>query len=144
MVPLSILETGRLMNSQLMGRALTSVPMRVLVSIVISTLLFCSFVCCIAAGLTGSSSAVAKEGVTLFMSDSTNVLSPGWSMSEALVEKNIIDRVTSFNGKGRIITTMFASNLFRVGTMKKAAEAAGRKLCFIGTSLHAYLEAAHR
>jgi hypothetical protein len=32
----------------------------------------------------------------------------------------------------------------RLGSLKKAADAAGRKLAFIGMSLHMYLEAAHR
>jgi len=34
--------------------------------------------------------------------------------------------------------------LYRLGSVKKAADAAGRKVCFIGMSLHTYLEAAWR
>lgn len=54
-----------------------------------------------------------KEGVTLFMSDSTNVKSPGRTTSEVLVEEALIRRVGGHAGKGRVITTQFASNLHR-------------------------------
>jgi hypothetical protein len=38
----------------------------------------------------------------------------------------------------------FASNLHRLASVKAAADAAGRGICFIGTSLNTYLEAAYR
>ena len=47
------------------------------------------------------------------MSDSTNVLSPGRTISESLVQRNLINRVQQHNGKGRVISTQFASNLHR-------------------------------
>lgn len=47
------------------------------------------------------------------MSDSTNVLSPGRTLSEATVRDAMIARVLGHRGKGRIITTQFASNLHR-------------------------------
>ena len=87
---------------------------------------------------------LGQEGVTLFMSDSTNVLSPGRTTSEADVERNLIRKVMEHNGRGRVITTQFASNLHRLASVKKAADAAGRKICFIGVSLNTYLEAAAR
>ena len=87
---------------------------------------------------------LGKENVTLFMSDSTNVLSPGRTTSESDVEQNLVRRVMGHHGKGRVITTQFASNLHRLASVKKAADAAGRKICFIGMSLNTYLEAAHR
>ena len=87
---------------------------------------------------------LGKENVTLFMSDSTNVLSPGRTTSETDVEQNLVRRVMGHHGKGRVITTQFASNLHRLASVKKAADAAGRKTCFIGMSLNTYLEAAHR
>ncbi|CAL8471521.1 g11063 [Coccomyxa elongata] len=88
--------------------------------------------------------AVSKEGVALFMSDSTNVLSPGRTLSETTVRDALIKRVMGHQGKGRIITTQFASNLHRLASVKAAADAAGRKICFIGMSLTTYLEAAQR
>ncbi|KAL4452436.1 hypothetical protein ABPG75_008098 [Micractinium tetrahymenae] len=87
---------------------------------------------------------LGREGVTLFMSDSTNVLAPGRTTSEALVEKSLVERVLRHQGKGRVITTQFASNLHRMSAVKKAADASGRKICFIGMSLGFYLEAAAR
>lgn len=39
------------------------------------------------------------------MSDSTNVLAPGRTTSEAVVEKSLIQRVMGHQGKGRVITT---------------------------------------
>ncbi|GMH37110.1 hypothetical protein BSKO_04983 [Bryopsis sp. KO-2023] len=87
---------------------------------------------------------VGKEGVTLLMSDSTNVLSPGRTTSESVVQKSIAEKVLSWDNKGRIIATMFASNLHRIGSIKAAADAAGRRICFLGMSLTSYLEAAQR
>lgn len=54
-----------------------------------------------------------KEGVALLMSDSTNVLSPGRTTSEAGVRKAIMERVMGHQGKGRVVTTQFASNVHR-------------------------------
>lgn len=82
--------------------------------------------------------------MSLFMSDSTNVLSPGRTTSEAVVETALMNRVMGHQGKGRVITTQFASNLHRMAAVKKAADASGRKICFIGMSLGFYLEAAAR
>lgn len=49
------------------------------------------------------------------MSDSTNVLAPGRTSSERIVEDNIMRRVLGHNGKGRIVATQFASNIHRRG-----------------------------
>ena len=65
-----------------------------------------------------SVSGAGKEGVALFMSDSTNVLSPGRTLSETTVRDALIQRVMGHQGKGRIITTQFASNLHRSGPLK--------------------------
>ncbi|KAI7836750.1 hypothetical protein COHA_009388 [Chlorella ohadii] len=88
--------------------------------------------------------SLGREGVSLFMSDSTNVLAPGRTTSESLVETSLVNRVLGHQGKGRVITTQFASNLHRMAAVKKAADASGRKICFIGMSLSHYLEAAQR
>eukprot|EP00250_Pteridium_aquilinum_P012858 c20989_g1_i1 orf=816-3770(-) len=83
---------------------------------------------------------LSNEGVTLLMSDSTNVLSPGRTTSEADVAKALMHRI--LKAKGRVITTQFASNVHRLGSVKAAAEASGRKLVFLGMSLRTYLDAA--
>eukprot|EP00958_Prasinococcus_capsulatus_P015277 scaffold1628_cov407-Prasinococcus_capsulatus_cf.AAC.4 len=107
---------------------------------------------------------LGAEGVDLMMSDSTNVLSPGRTISEQVVRENLARRALEFNdsprrghgeqrmdkmlrvtasqGRGRIIATSFASNLHRIGALHQAAKATNRKLCFMGRSLHTYLAAA--
>ncbi|TYJ42157.1 hypothetical protein E1A91_A03G069200v1 [Gossypium mustelinum] len=83
---------------------------------------------------------LSKEGVTLMMSDSTNVLSPGRTVSESAVADALSRHISG--AKGRIITTQFASNIHRLGSIKAAADVTGRKLVFIGMSLRTYLDAA--
>ncbi|XP_023531411.1 uncharacterized protein LOC111793659 isoform X1 [Cucurbita pepo subsp. pepo] len=83
---------------------------------------------------------LSKEGVTLMMSDSTNVLSPGRTISESVVADALLRRISA--AKGRVITTQFASNIHRLGSVKAAADLTGRKLVFVGMSLRTYLEAA--
>lgn len=64
------------------------------------------------------------------MSDSTNVLSPGRTISERVVADSLLRHISE--AKGRIITTQFASNIHRLGSVKAAADATGRKLvCFV-------------
>lgn len=74
------------------------------------------------------------------MSDSTNVLSPGRTISESVVADALLRRISA--AKGRVITTQFASNIHRLGSVKAAADLTGRKLVFVGMSLRTYLDAA--
>lgn len=60
------------------------------------------------------------------MSDSTNILSPGRTMSESVVADALLRRISA--AKGRVITTQFASNIHRLGSVKAAADLTGRKL----------------
>ncbi|XP_060172204.1 ribonuclease J-like isoform X2 [Lycium barbarum] len=83
---------------------------------------------------------LSKEGVTLMMSDSTNVLSPGRTLSEFVVADSLLRHISA--AKGRVITTQFASNIHRLGSVKAAADLTGRKLVFVGMSLRTYLDAA--
>ncbi|KAL6996987.1 hypothetical protein U1Q18_007111 [Sarracenia purpurea var. burkii] len=83
---------------------------------------------------------LSKEGVTLMMSDSTNVLSPGRTLSEAVVADALLRHISA--ATGRVITTQFASNIHRLGSVKAAADLTGRKLVFVGMSLRTYLDAA--
>ncbi|XP_075517056.1 ribonuclease J-like isoform X4 [Primulina tabacum] len=85
---------------------------------------------------------LSKEGVTLMMSDSTNVLSPGRTLSETVVANSLLRHISS--ATGRVITTQFASNIHRLGSVKAAADLTGRKLVFVGMSLRTYLDAAWR
>ena len=64
------------------------------------------------------------------MSDSTNVLSAGRTISERSVADALLRHISA--AKGRIITTQFASNIHRLGSVKAAADLTGRKLvCFV-------------
>ncbi|KAF3436859.1 hypothetical protein FNV43_RR19612 [Rhamnella rubrinervis] len=83
---------------------------------------------------------LSKEGVTLMMSDSTNVLSPGRTTSESVVAASLLRHISA--AQGRVITTQFASNIHRLGSVKAAADSTGRKLVFVGMSLRTYLDAA--
>ncbi|RWW78645.1 hypothetical protein BHE74_00013126 [Ensete ventricosum] len=76
------------------------------------------------------------------MSDSTNVLSPGRSVSEAAVADALLRRISE--AKGRVITTQFASNIHRLGSVKAAADLTGRKMVLVGMSLRTYLDAAFK
>jgi mRNA degradation ribonuclease J1/J2 len=60
------------------------------------------------------------------MSDSTNVLSPGRSISESVVAGSLLRHISE--AKGRVITTQFASNIHRIGSIKAAADLTGRKM----------------
>ncbi|CAJ1975032.1 unnamed protein product [Sphenostylis stenocarpa] len=77
---------------------------------------------------------LSKEGVTL------SVLSPGRTTSESVVADALLRHISASNG--RVITTQFASNLHRLGSVKAAADLTGRKLVFVGMSLRTYLDAA--
>lgn len=60
------------------------------------------------------------------MSDSTNILSPGRTISESSVADALLRHISA--AKGRVITTQFASNIHRLGSVKAAADLTGRKM----------------
>ena len=60
------------------------------------------------------------------MSDSTNILSPGRTLSETVVADSLLRHISA--AKGRVITTQFSSNIHRLGSVKAAADLTGRKL----------------
>jgi beta-CASP RNase J family ribonuclease len=86
--------------------------------------------------------ALASEGIDAMLSDSTNALVPGRTTSEAEVVRQIARHVEPF--AGRVIVTLFASNLHRLRGVAKVAEATGRRLVLCGRSLWKYHEAAER
>lgn len=71
------------------------------------------------------------------MSDSTNIMSPGRTISESVVADALLRHISA--AKGRVITTQFASNIHRLGSVKAAADATGRKLVCIFYSLYGIL-----
>jgi ribonuclease J len=81
-----------------------------------------------------------EVGVLAYIGDSTNADSPGRSGSEKDVEIGLAGLFAECNG--RIAITIFASNIGRIHSIAKAAQAAGRKVALIGRSLHTMTSAA--
>jgi ribonuclease J len=84
--------------------------------------------------------AFGDEGVRAIVCDSTNVLSPGRSGSEADVRKNLTALIGTL--KGRVAVTTFASNLARLQTIMEAAAANDRSTVLVGRSMHRVTTAA--
>ena len=84
--------------------------------------------------------ALGEEGVLAMICDSTNVFEEGESGSEATVRKALSELVAKQTGK--VAVTTFASNVARVETVILAAEAAGRRVCLVGRSMHKVTNAA--
>lgn len=84
--------------------------------------------------------AVGREGVMAMVCDSTNVFTEGESGSEAGVRDNLTALVGECTGK--VAIAAFASNVARLDTAIKAAEANGRRVCLVGRSMHRMTQAA--
>lgn len=76
---------------------------------------------------------IGREGVTLLMSDSTNVQRPGHTMSESSVGREF-DRIFS-NCTKRIIVATFASNIHRMQQIINSAVKFKRKVAVVGRSM---------
>lgn len=77
---------------------------------------------------------IGEDGVDLLISDSTNALNEGISMSEAKVDNalnDIFDRHTT----QRMIIATFASNIYRLKHIVETCYNHGRKLCVFGRSM---------
>jgi ribonuclease J len=83
---------------------------------------------------------VGAEGVLAMVCDSTNVLVPGTSGSEASVRENLIELVGRM--EKRVAVAAFASNVARLETICRAAEAHGRRVALVGRSMKRIVEAA--
>ena len=84
---------------------------------------------------------LGEEGVLAMVCDSTNALVEGHSGSEAEVRRNLAAIIRGL--KGRVAVTCFATNLARVESIARAAQAAGRQVALFGRSLR-NIEAAAR
>ena len=84
--------------------------------------------------------AIGEEGVLAMVCDSTNVFTEGESGSEAGVRKNLTELVGE--QEGRVAIAAFASNVARLETAIKAAEANDRRVCLVGRSMHRMTAAA--
>ena len=83
---------------------------------------------------------LGEEGVLATVCDSTNVFVPGRSGSEAEVASRLEAVIAMC--KGRVAVTAFASNVARMQSVIKAAEAAKRHVALVGRSMHKIAKAA--
>lgn len=77
---------------------------------------------------------LGDEGIKLLMCDSTNAERPGSTSSERAVQMQLLD-LFSRHKEQRIIAATFASNMYRIQSLVKAAVTNGRKVCFNGRSM---------
>ncbi|MBP1850606.1 ribonuclease J [Rhizobium halophytocola] len=76
---------------------------------------------------------IGDEGVLALMCDSTNAMRDGVSPSEEEVSDGL--RQVIENAEGRVAITTFSSNVGRIRSIAQAAEAAGRDVLLLGSSL---------
>ena len=83
---------------------------------------------------------LGDEGVLAMVCDSTNVFVDGHAGSEAEVRVAMNALIGSL--KGKVAVACFASNVARMDTAIRAAEACGRRVCLVGRSMHRMTAAA--
>lgn len=83
---------------------------------------------------------LGDEGVLAMVCDSTNVFVEGVAGSEGDVAKQIAALIAPL--KGRVAVGCFASNVARMDSVIRAAEAAGRRVALAGRSMHRITAAA--
>nr|MCR4993515.1 ribonuclease J [Lachnospiraceae bacterium] len=79
-------------------------------------------------------SELGKKGVLALLCDSTNILRPGYTMSERTVGKTF-DTIFMENSSSRIIVATFSTNVDRVQQIINSAEKYGRKVVIEGRSM---------
>ena len=83
---------------------------------------------------------LGDEGIDAIICDSTNVLSPGRSGSEAEVGRMLEEVVAEC--EARAVITTFASNVARMTSIAQVAVNTGRHLCLAGRGMHKIYQAA--
>ncbi|HLT02336.1 MAG TPA: ribonuclease J, partial [Geminicoccaceae bacterium] len=84
--------------------------------------------------------AFGREGVLAMVADSTNILNPGTSGSEAEVRDSLRKLIGTL--PNRVVLTTFASNIARLETAMHVANEAGRMVAAVGRSMHRMIDAA--
>ena len=82
---------------------------------------------------------IGKKGVDLLISDSTNALNEGMSVSETKVD-NALNEIFDKHENNRIIIATFASNIYRLKHIIETCYNHGRKLCVFGRSMENNIE----
>lgn len=83
---------------------------------------------------------IGREGLDAIVCDSTNAIREGVSPSEAEVGANLKDLIAK--APHGVAVTTFASNVARLGSVARAARAAGRELVVVGRAMYRVIEAA--
>jgi ribonuclease J len=83
---------------------------------------------------------LGEEGVFLLLSDSTNAEVPGRTGPESEVAASLTKLAAGH--KGRILVTMFSSNIERLSLFAKVAKKLKRRVALVGRSLNTYTKAA--
>ncbi len=81
---------------------------------------------------------IGKKGVTLLLSESTNALNTGFSISESKVDEALSDIFKKHNG--RIIIATFASNIYRLKHIVDTCKRNNRKIAVFGRSMNNNIE----
>ena len=82
---------------------------------------------------------IGKRGVDLLISDSTNALNEGMSVSESKVDSALNDIFEMYKTR-RIIIATFASNIYRLKHIVETCHKHNRKICVFGRSMENNLE----
>ncbi|MEX0870028.1 MAG: ribonuclease J [Candidatus Spechtbacterales bacterium] len=84
--------------------------------------------------------SLGSKGIDVLMSDSTNAESPGYTISESEVEKNLEEVIKQVNG--RVIAATFSSLTSRVQELINIAERHGKYIVLDGYSMKTNVEIA--
>ena len=84
---------------------------------------------------------IGEQGVSVLMSDSTNALVPGVSLSESVVDENLGEIFSSCKGN-RIILATFASNVYRIKHIMETCKKNKRKVALFGRSMENMVDVA--
>ena len=82
--------------------------------------------------------AIGEKGVSLLLSDSTNALNEGMSVSESKVDEALSSMISTHNG--RIIIATFASNIYRLKHIVDTCKRNNRKIAIFGRSMENNIE----
>ena len=82
---------------------------------------------------------IGEEGVDLLISDSTNALNPGVSVSESKVDESLNEIFDKYINE-RIIIATFASNIYRLKHIVETCYNHNRKICIFGRSMENNIE----
>ena len=84
---------------------------------------------------------IGEKGVSVLMSDSTNAIVPGVSLSESVVDENLGEIFSSCKDS-RIILATFASNVYRIKHIMETCKKNKRKVALFGRSMENMVDVA--